>query len=77
MEALYASDDDLASTHENTLASPELPIINNPIRSKTVGLPKKERIRSEKKNVPAVKKNRGQPKKNLVVPTQNQIIILT
>src|SRR6185312_2642064 len=48
LEALYASDDDLASTYENTLASPELPIINNPIRSKAVGRPKKGRIRSEK-----------------------------
>ncbi|CAG8686674.1 4561_t:CDS:2, partial [Dentiscutata heterogama] len=32
LEALYASNDDLASTHENTSASSELPIINNPIK---------------------------------------------
>ncbi|CAG8689726.1 21409_t:CDS:2, partial [Cetraspora pellucida] len=48
LEALYDADNDLVSIYENASASPEHPIINNPIKSKAVGRPKKGRIRSKK-----------------------------
>ncbi|CAG8618475.1 16934_t:CDS:2, partial [Dentiscutata heterogama] len=37
LKALYFANDDLGSNHKNISASPELSIINNPIKSKAVG----------------------------------------
>ena len=76
LKALYVIDDDPVSIHGNTSAPSEPPIINNPIKSKAVGRPKKGRIRceKEKENTPPVKKKRGRPKKNLeMVPTQKRV----
>ncbi|CAG8480989.1 5721_t:CDS:2, partial [Ambispora gerdemannii] len=74
LETLYV-DDAVSTSHENASASSKHPIINNPIKSKAVGRPKKGRIRCEKENTTAaaVKRKRGRPKANPEKSlTQNQ-----